>query len=169
MAMNNEFLFKKVDTANEKGQIKALWQKTFGDTSDYVEEFYKIFPTEENALVALDGDRVVGMVNSLNCKARLCGEILNGKYIYALAVKKEYRGRGVAKKLIKMGEGELFTMLIPERDELFEMYAHLGYTVTTDVYRGFIEPHKLLFDKMSKICALVKSENVRLSNAEFFI
>lgn len=166
--MSNHLNFKKVDTAYEKEQIKALWQETFGDSPDYVEDFYKIFATEENALVALDGDRVVGMVNSLDCKARLCGEILRGKYIYALAVKKEYRGRGVAKKLLKMGEGELFTMLIPERDELFEMYAHLGYTVKTDAYKGFIEPHKH-FDKMSKTRALVKSENEKLSNAEFFI
>ncbi len=172
MTMNDNVIVKKADNTDEKEQIKALWEETFGDSLEYVEDFYETFPISENAFVALDGKTVVGMVNSLDCKAELNGKIFHGKYIYALAVKKEYRGKKIAKKLLEVGESDIFTMLIPERTELFAMYGHLGYTVNTVVDAAFIEPHKFFgkfTENTKKVRALVKSENTELENAVFYI
>ncbi len=170
--MTDEILFKKVDSEGEKEQIKALWQTTFGDLFDYVEAFYRIFSVTENALVAICGEKVVGMVNSIDCKARLDGDVFRGRYIYALAVDEKYRGRGLAKRLLEMGGGEEFTMLVPENAGLFDMYAHLGFNLKTKVDARFTEPQGFLNGapkSPDRICALVKSENEKMSDAEFFI
>ncbi len=170
--MTDGILIKRAETSDEKEQIKALWEEIFGDSPEYVEAFYDVFPVRKNAFVALDGKTVVGMVNSLDCTAELNSKIFHGRYIYALAVKKEYRGKKIAKKLLDAGENDTFTMLIPEREELFSMYEHLGYTVRTKVNARFIEPHKFS-DKSVKnsesVSALLKSENTELKNAVFSI
>ena len=170
--MTDEIFFKKVDSICEKEQIKALWRTTFGDSFDYVEAFYGIFSLTENAIVAICGEKVVGMVNSLDCKAELDGDTFHGRYIYALAVDEKYRGRGIAKRLLEMGRGGEFTMLVPENDGLFDMYAHLGFALKTKVDVRFTEPQGFICGvpkSPDKICALVKSENEKMVNAEFFI
>ena len=173
--INDGFVLKKAETEDEKEGIKSLWRETFGDSYEYVEAFYSFFPMCENALVVLDGDKVVGMVNSLDCSAGYDDKIFHGRYIYALAVKVDYRKRGIAKRLLAAGEGGEFTMLVPETPSLFEMYAHLGYSFSTNVDKRFTEPQKLLKTykiqdgDLGTVRALIKSEVPELANAEFFI
>ena len=167
--MTDHIIIKRAETSDEKEQIKVLWEEIFGDDRQYVENFYKVFPMRENAFVALDGQALVGMVNSIDCKAKLQDKSFNGKYVYALAVKKQYRGKGIAKKLLNMCESEVFTMLIPERDELFAMYEHLGYTVKTAADIRFTEPHKIVLNSGRTVSALVKSENTEIEKAIFSI
>lgn len=164
----NEIRVKKVGTEPEKTELFEIWSDLFGDSDAYISDFYATFPIGENAFVALCGERVVGIVNSLECRALLGTETFNGRYIYALALKKEFRGQGIAKKLLAAGEGRDFTMLVPESPELFEMYDHLGYTQKTRVVKKFLEPHKESLSDLY-VSAAVKSENKNMKNAEFFI
>ena len=105
--------------------VKALWQEIFGDDSEFIDRFYRAFPIEESGVVAKIGEKTVGMVNSLNCKLTCKNELFYGKYIYALAVSNEYRGKGIAKALLEICEEGDFVLLVPETKGLFDMYAHL--------------------------------------------
>lgn len=164
----NDIIVRRVENKTEREALCVIWQGLFGDSLEYIEDFYKKFPAEENALVAILNGEVVGIVNSLECKAKTEKGLFYGRYIYALGVKENYRGRGIAKKLLEAGKGKDFTMLVPENAELFKMYGHLGYTQTVNVGKIFTEPHKL-FDKAEYVLAAVKSQKEDMRDAEFFI
>lgn len=174
--MSNTLTVKKVSCRSEELALRKIWRDIFGDTYEYIEDFYKTFDIKESAYVALLENEVVGIVNSLKCRA-LCkteknGEaeekMFSGRYIYALAVKKEHRGRGFAKELLKAAEGDDFTVLIPENEGLFAMYRHLGYTVDVRIPYLFVEPHKKS-ETNKMMPALVKSVCIKDKNTAFFI
>lgn len=146
--------------------VKALWQEIFGDDSKFIDRFYRAFPIGENTLVAKIGEKTVGMVNSLNCKLSYKNELFYGRYVYALAVSDEYRGRGIAKALLKDCEKGDFVLLVPETKDLFDMYAHLGYSKKTQVDVRFTEPFLFFTEGKSdeSIHALVKIKDSRLED-----
>ncbi len=148
--MNNIcFEIKRLSEGKELLEVKKMWVDIFGDSPDFVDSFYSLFPAEKVTFVAKNGENTVGMVNSLDCTLDFCEKEQNGKYIYALAVKEAYRGRTIAKKLLEAAEGETFTMLVPENEKLAEMYRHLGYTQKIKVDTRYEEP-TLFFDSSAR-------------------
>ena len=114
----------EIKRASEKDlpDVKDLWQKIFGDDGEFIDRFYEAFPIKDNAFVAKIGEKTVGMVNALDCKLRYENEIFCGKYIYALAVSDDYRGKGIARALLEACEEGSFVLLVPETPKLFDMY-----------------------------------------------
>ena len=147
-------------------QVKGLWWEIFGDDEKFIDRFYKAFPIKENALVAKDGEKVIGMVNALDCKLAYENEIFSGKYIYALAVDTRYRGRGIARELLEAAEQGCFVLLVTETPDLFDMYAHLGYSEKIQADDRFAEP--VLFfegEKSDKsVPALIKIKDNKLED-----
>lgn len=146
--------------------VKDLWQEIFGDDSEFIDRFYRAFPIEESGVVAKIGEKTVGMVNALDCKLMCKNELFYGKYIYALAVSNEYRGKGIAKALLEICEEGDFVLLVPETKGLFDMYAHLGYSKKTQVDVRFTEPFLFFTEGKSSdgVSALVKIKDSRLED-----
>lgn len=146
--------------------VKALWQEIFGDDSEFIDRFYSAFPAGENTFVAKIGEKTVGMVNSLDCKLTRKNERFYGKYIYALAVSNEYRGRGVARALLEACEEGDFVLLVPETSDLFDMYAHLGYSKKAEADARFTEPFLFFTEEKrdESVHALVKIKDSRLED-----
>ncbi|MBQ2251512.1 MAG: GNAT family N-acetyltransferase [Clostridia bacterium] len=146
--------------------VKGLWQEIFGDDEGFIDRFYSAFPVKDNTLVAKDGEKVVGVVNALDCKLRYKNEIFCGKYIYALAVSEKYRGRGIARELLETAEEGSFVLLVPETPDLFDMYAHLGYTEKTQADERFTRPFLFFTEGKSdkSVSALVKIKDIKLGD-----
>ena len=153
-------------SANDLPCIKDLWQEIFGDDEGFIERFYSAFPVKDNTLVAKDGEKIIGMVNALDCKLRYENEIFCGKYIYALAVSEKYRGRGIARELLETAEEGSFVLLVPETPKLFDMYAHLGYTEKIHTDERFTEPFLFFAEEKSDktVSALVKIKDSKLKD-----
>ena len=163
-------------SANDLPCIKDLWQEIFGDDEGFIDRFYSAFPIKDNTLVAKDGEKVIGMVNALDCKLRYKNEIFCGKYIYALAVSEKYRGKGIARELLETAEEGSFVLLVPETPDLFDMYAHLGYTEKTQADERFTRPFLFFTEGKSdkSVSALVKIKDIKLEDfdskkGEFYI
>lgn len=100
--------------------ILALWQEAFHETP--------ILPECTSFVAECDG-QVAAMVHALpqllraqtDCKAA---------YLYAIATKKEYRGRGLCRGLMAYAERMLDAdccVLVPAEERLFSFYESLGY------------------------------------------
>jgi ribosomal protein S18 acetylase RimI-like enzyme len=153
----NDISFVKLNDSRYSDSVKSLWKDIFGDDYDFIDGFYSAFPMEKVTFAALFSNEVVGIVNSLDVSASYQGTLYEGRYIYALALREDFRGRGIAKKLLSMAEGRDFTLLVPESENLFDMYRHLGYVYETQVDACFEEPHLFFAEDGDIPC----DENVR--------
>ena len=173
-ALDNLEIVKASD--KDMPHVKELWREIFGDDEVFIDRFYSAFPIKDNTIVAKDGEKVVGMVNALDCKLLCENEVFCGKYIYALAVSEKYRGRGIARELLETAEEGSFVLLVPETPDLFDMYAHLGYTEKIQADDRFIEPFLFFAEEKSDktVSALVKIKDIKLEDfyskkCEFYI
>lgn len=115
--------------------LSALWAEVFGDSEDFISEFYsEIKPL---AVMLDDGGSAAAMINV--CDISLDGA--RGGYIYAAAVSQKYRGRGLFTPLMRFCEklcldsGYEFLFLIPAGEHLWPLYRHFGYELCeTPVY-----------------------------------
>ena len=82
-------------------QLQALWREAFGDSPEYIAGFYNInFSPELAVLLELDGS-VCAMAHLLPSELIFRGVRLPARYIYAVAVKRELRGRGFGGELMR--------------------------------------------------------------------
>lgn len=118
-------------------QMTELWCRVFGDSPDYAAQFYAYWQEKGTFLIALDGDRVAGILHLLPTVLR-CGEKKSAaRYFYAGAVAPAYRRRGIYAELnrivCRMSLRErLPVLLVPAEAGLFGYYERFGYrTVQT--------------------------------------
>ncbi|MDD6214431.1 MAG: GNAT family N-acetyltransferase [Firmicutes bacterium] len=112
------------EIASEKhyGQIVEIWQEAFGDETGFIEKFLSDFAG--CTAVCQENGKVLGIVSLLPVS---CGK-KRGRYIYALAVSKTYRGMGIGKSLVGFAKEhikkcrEAFMVLVPGSEELFDFY-----------------------------------------------
>ncbi len=112
--------------------LKALWKEAFGDTDEFIDAFFRSAFSTERAICAFEEGKVASVLYYFNCE-------LDGKkiaYLYAIATKKEYRGRGFCSLLMKELHERLSLLgysgaiLVPAGKELFAFYERLGYKTT---------------------------------------
>lgn len=109
--------------------LKRLWHEAFGDDYEFVNAFFKTAFSKKRCLCASDGKSVLAVLYWFDCECR--GE--KTAYIYAVATKSEYRGRGICRKLMSethrrlRENGYKCICLVPGSDSLFEFYGRLGY------------------------------------------
>lgn len=113
--------------------LTALWQEAFGDSRSYIDEFldFHFSPKEASDSVFLwreNGENRT-MLFALPAKIRIGGQEKDARYLYAIATKKEYRGRKILRKMLPevkrvLGE-ECVLFLVPEA-EVIPYYESLG-------------------------------------------
>lgn len=110
--------------SNHKNQIADLWCEAFGDRKEDVDGYLEFLL--DYFIVYEENGEVCGMLSVLPVAA---GE-KRGGYIYAVATKKAYRGRGVCTKLLDYVKGcskYEFLVLVPQSDGLFDFYKKAGF------------------------------------------
>lgn len=110
-------------------QLKALWMEAFAEPSEAVDAFLETAFFPENSLLLLWGSGVAAALYWLD--AQCCGKKL--ACLYAVAVKKDCRGRGLGITLLEeackvlKGRGYEGVLLIPGDESLYTYYNKVGF------------------------------------------
>lgn len=111
--------------------LSALWQEAFGDSPAEIAAFFAAFPNCRSYAAEEDGV-IAAMVHALPQVLR-AGADLPAAYLYAVATKREFRGRGLCRGLMAFAEADLAAqgfacaVLSPAEPSLFRFYEALGY------------------------------------------
>ncbi len=120
-------------TVNKEGIIN-LWQKTFGDTREYIESFIVVFSDKAEFLIKEADGKVVSMLCMIDCTMAADSKEYKGRYIYACATDENYKKRGLITELLDDAriraekEDCDFLVLVPANDALFDFYEKRGYS-----------------------------------------
>jgi len=112
--------------------LKALWHEAFGDEDDYIALFFSKRFKPKNTLVWIDDGRPAAMLHLLPAELRTASGSLPARYVYAVATKGEFRGKGISTALLEHAaelarqSGELL-MLVPSSAALYDFYGKRGY------------------------------------------
>ncbi|MGI5976322.1 MAG: GNAT family N-acetyltransferase [Candidatus Limivicinus sp.] len=114
-------------------QLSALWINVFGDSEEFVNEFFSALPDIGGGLAALEGDKIIGaayVLTGQELASQSGGAPVLG-YIYGVAVDESFRGKGVGSELVKRAaelgrkrEAKIICTL-PASDELYGWYEKL--------------------------------------------
>ena len=109
--------------------LTALWREAFGDSEEFIGGFMRTaFSTDRSLAVFADGAPISVLY-------WLDGTLGDEKiaYLYAIATKKEFRGRGICTELMDhahallKSRGYSQTILVPCAPELYSFYSERGY------------------------------------------
>lgn len=110
-------------------QLRKLWQEAFGDSQEFLDGFFSAGYCEKRCLcLRMDGYPVAALY-WFDC--RLGDRKL--AYLYAIATRKAYRGRGLCRQLMEQTHRHLKALsydgaiLVPAGEKLFSMYGAMGY------------------------------------------
>ncbi|SBW11585.1 conserved hypothetical protein [uncultured Eubacteriales bacterium] len=121
--------------AEEVPAQKALWQQTFGDGKDYIDDFYTYCAQPENVLVLLEDGILRSMLALLPVTVALPDwTSASSSYIYALATDPGARKQGFGRMLLQyvdfyLGEqGVDCVTTVPAEASLHKFFATVGFT-----------------------------------------
>lgn len=127
----------------DKDEIIALWQEAFlekrEDIEPFVDEYFEYFVLlKRNETVCSMLSMIPVFINDEK-----------GRYIYAVATKKEYQNRGYSSKLLEYVNeyininNEKFSVLVPASDSLFDFYEKRGYNTINCIEKNSITCDKI--------------------------
>ncbi|MDR2407521.1 MAG: GNAT family N-acetyltransferase [Bacteroidales bacterium] len=119
---------------HQKDEIIYIWDVSFPDTFPayndlYFEDKYR----KENTLVYLLEDKIVSCLQMLPYNITYYNHICKTSYISGAATLPDYQKRGIMGELLSQSflemknRGDVFTILIPQEDDLAEYYQKYGY------------------------------------------
>lgn len=120
---------------NQGMEMAALWQEAFGDSLEFIEGFFCTGYSPSRCRCVTDDGKVVAGLYWLDTE--YAGHRF--AYIYAVAVKKSHRGRGISRALMEDTHAHLRfrgydgILLVPQSEGLRQMYRKLGYRDCTTV------------------------------------
>lgn len=153
-----------------------LWSDVFGDEREYVELLFPYGKAICDVFAAIDGDKIVSVLYLLDCALAFNGVHYNGKYIYAAATDKMYRGKGLMASLIIEAQeycsdsGVDFISLVPAGEGLYNYYKKFGFA--SAMYRTTLyEKMNLLSEDITEISGeeYFREREARLQNSITFI
>lgn len=124
--------YKKAEQSDIE-QLKNLWQECFGDKMDYINLYFDNMYKNEYCYIAKENDTVASMMMFLPATMVSFNKSINGRYVYAVATKPEFRGKGIMRQLEKYATDDVknmgieFLTLVPASQSLFNLYKEIGY------------------------------------------
>ena len=121
--------------------LRSLWREAFSDTDELLDGFFSRVFSFRRCLCVKEGEELIGALYWFDCE-------YDGKkvaYIYAVATRRDYRGRGVCASLMARaheclaGQGYALAILAPASEGLFDFYERLGYADCTAITETVIE------------------------------
>lgn len=113
-------------------QVKILWREAFGDDEQFIDSFLmRYYPRSRMLCAACDG-HLAAMLHLLPFET----EMGRSTYIYGVATRPAFRGRGLASQLMheamriiaEQGDDAAFLIPTPGREWLREFYGRFGFT-----------------------------------------
>lgn len=123
-----------------RGELKELWKECFGDSNQYIERYFSGYDISRHMLVFMDGEHPVSMLSLLPMTVVTQAGIMPARYIYAVATKESYRGRGISTKMLEYahkflkGQGVKLSVLVPASASLYNFYGKRGFSA--EFYSG---------------------------------
>jgi len=114
-------------------QLIALWQEAFGDSEEFVDGFFCTGFSPARCRCVTENGNVVAALYWFDVQY----ESQRFAYIYAVAVKKTHRGRGLCTAMMEDTHAHLKlrgyegVLLMPQNESLRQMYDRLGYRECT--------------------------------------
>ena len=120
-------------------ELQRLWQAVFQDPKDYIEGFFVHAFSPQRCLCIPEDGSIAAMVHwmDMTCRGKKIA------YIYAVATRKAYRGRGFCRLLMDRAHeilaqrGYAGAALVPQNEDLFAMYEKMGYRPCGGIHRIF--------------------------------
>lgn len=114
--------------------LRSLWKEAFGDGEDFLDRFFGVAfaPDRARCVTDADGEAAAALY--------WLDATLEGKriaYLYAIATRRAYRGRGLCRDLMRdvhallRARGYAAALLVPSEPSLFDFYAKMGYAPCT--------------------------------------
>lgn len=126
------------------GQVKEMWKYCFGDDDNFIDWFFSNVYDCKNTVAVYDGECIAANLQMFPEEISLCGKTLSAMYVGGVAVRPEYRGKGLVTKLfydafnLMYERGTALALLIPFK---FSFYRKYGFEATHFLsdYEGNIE------------------------------
>ena len=114
--------------------LREIWAEAFCDTQSEIDEFFQTLYPQAFGFCAEEDGKPVSMLFALPQTIVKGEKQIKSAYLYAVATKKEYRGRGFCRAVIACAEKDLrkryfeAAILSPASERLADFYAEQGYT-----------------------------------------
>lgn len=116
-------------------ELSALWQEAFGDSEEFIDGFFYTGFSPARCRCAVEEGKVVAALYWFDVR------FTNQRfaYVYAVAVDKAHRGRGISTALMTDTHTHLKlrgyegVLLLPQEEGLRKLYAKLGYSECTRI------------------------------------
>lgn len=115
--------------------LSDLWQEAFGDSEEFVDGFFYTGFSPARCRCGVEDGKLVAALYWFD----VTYEKQRFAYVYAVAVDKACRGRGLGRQLMEDTHAHLKlrgydgVLLMPQKEGLRELYAKLGYSECTRV------------------------------------
>ena len=110
----------------EERALKALWKEVFGDSDEYIDTFFREVYRPGMASVIEENGEIAAAAYAV--------PFGKYRYIYAVATKPEYRGRGYARKVVNSAKNEILaagkrvTLNVDRKNPVsYHLYLSLGF------------------------------------------
>lgn len=116
-------------------QLISLWQEAFGDSEEFIDGFFCTAFSPARCRCMVTNKKVVAALHWMD--VHLGAQRF--AYIYAVAVTEQRRGKGLARVLMEDTQAHLSfrgydgVLLVPQTEQLRQMYRKFGYTDCTTV------------------------------------
>lgn len=110
-------------------KLRSLWKEAFADEDDFLNAFFETAYSPRRCRTIEENGEPVSVLYWLDCE--LSGQ--RCAYLYAVATKIGFRGRGLCRSLMEKTQAELReqgyagVILVPGEKALFDFYEKLGY------------------------------------------
>lgn len=131
----------KIDmpAVNETAQLRQLWKLAFGDEDAFIDRFFENgFAPERCRCITVEGKIAATLYwFDTECEGQKIA------YLYGVATHPDYRGRGLCRQLMNDTHNHLKSLgysgvlLVPQKENLREMYRNMGYVDCTSVSEFF--------------------------------
>ena len=126
-------ILPRLKQESDTGALLEIWERSFGDSRNYIENFFRFAAKDENTVVSCEDGRAVSAAYLLDCHLNIHGTSYPAYYFYAAATLPEYRGKGhmgaIIRYVISLAEerGIDFVFLVPAEGSLYRYYTRFGF------------------------------------------
>ncbi len=118
---------------DELPELKSLFKRSFGDSDEFVDGYYKDYCSPEQTLVVIEDGELISMLTVLDVTYYIPGgEEFPVGYIYGLATNPHIQGKGHARQLMAYADqhlqklGKKCLALVPASPSLHRYFESLG-------------------------------------------
>ncbi len=115
--------------------LKNLWQESFGDETEAINNFFSETVVPENIIGVFCGNKALSALYIVECEAVIDKKSYSAFYVYGVSTDSEYRKQGLMRQTLSLLEKIAeerkadYLFLVPATESLFSMYEKFGYKV----------------------------------------